>query len=255
MHLPVQAPCYPDDSVTDLAAVCHAIRACEYALFATIRPNIPIADLIEFAIAAACESSLAWRQSICRAPYTVLPSPANWMDADRFRSRQSSDDAAPPANHHRQTIGPFRTIRPDPHVRMRTHPHGTTTNVREAGGLGCGVGGRHEAVAVFEVRNAAMHGDDTARDETGWLDEKHVIASVACVRALAVVALSCPSLPPKCRDNLDYLVGGEYVCHVKNCNTIIVGETPKLPVESLVNENANSKKEANIANSHKCTTR
>src|ERR1035437_1653773 len=56
----------------------------------------------------------------------------------------------------------------DPHF-LRPHTHGATANAREAGGLGRTVGGRGEADAVLEVRNAAAFGDAAARDEAGLL--------------------------------------------------------------------------------------
>jgi len=46
-----------------------------------------------------------------RRPRTVLAAPCNWMDACTRLSPQSRHDAASPANHRRQIIGPRRAMR------------------------------------------------------------------------------------------------------------------------------------------------
>jgi hypothetical protein len=50
------------------------------------------------------------------APYTVLVSRYNWMDARTHRSRQSPDDATPRTPHRCPILRLLRTIRADAQV-------------------------------------------------------------------------------------------------------------------------------------------
>jgi len=78
------------------------------------------------------------------------------MDFEAPRSRQSPDDAAPPAAYCRQAIRSFRPIRVDAQVRVRSLTNRAAADACRAGRVGCPTRWGREAAAMLTLWQAAM---------------------------------------------------------------------------------------------------